>query len=64
MTGVVRDGNFSGQLINGKVKIVIMDEWTSDGKKLLQGSLVVFISLKLDLPALNTFVRDFLLMKH
>ena len=76
MAGVVRDGRFSGQLINGKTQIVIMDEWTSDSlncddaKKLLQGKnayacrssalLVVFISLKRDLSVLNTFVRDLL----
>ena len=30
IAGVVRDGRFSGHLINAKTQIVFMDEWTSD----------------------------------
>ena len=43
IAGVVRDGRFSGHLINAKTQIVFMDEWTSDSlscedaKRVLQG---------------------------
>ena len=43
VAGVVRDGKFSGQLINSDTQIVFMDEWSSDSlsaedaKRILQG---------------------------
>ena len=44
IAGVVRDGRFSGHLINGSTQIVFMDEWTNDSlccedaKRILQGN--------------------------
>ncbi|XP_057301088.1 uncharacterized protein LOC130635686 [Hydractinia symbiolongicarpus] len=47
IAGVVRDGRFSGHLINRNTQVVFMDEWTSDSlccedaKRILQGGLVM-----------------------
>ena len=43
IAGVVRDGRFSGHMINGNTQVVFMDEWTADSlccedaKRILQG---------------------------
>ena len=43
VAGVVRDGRFSGHMINEKTQVVCMEEWTSDSlscedaKRILQG---------------------------
>ena len=53
IAGVVRDGRFSGSMINEKTQVVQMEEWTSDSlscedaKRILQGTFIDLLCSKL-----------------